>query len=46
MVRFVRRLVECESPSRELEAVNRFVELVADTMAPWSAIRTSPGGQY
>ena len=42
----IRRLVECESPSDDPAAVNRFVELVADTVAPWARVRTFPGGSF
>jgi glutamate carboxypeptidase len=46
MIRLTRQFVECESPSRDRAAVNRLVELAADTLAPLSAIRRHPGGDY
>ena len=39
-------MVECESPSEDAAAVNRFVELVSDTVAPIAKVRTHPGGRY
>jgi glutamate carboxypeptidase len=42
----IRRFVECESPSDSPAAVNRFVEVVADTVAPYAAVRTFPGGRF
>ena len=42
----IRRLVECESPSDDPAAVNRFVELVADTAAPVAKVKTFPGGRF
>jgi len=42
----LRRLVECESPSDDPAAVNRFVELVADTIAPFARVKTVPGGTF
>ncbi len=44
MIRLTRQMVECESPSSDGSAVNRLVDLVADTMAPLSDIRRHPGG--
>lgn len=38
--------MECESPSDAPEAVNRFVELVADTAAPFGKVRTVADGRY
>ncbi len=38
------RFVECESPSDDPAAVNRFVDLVADTVAGYAKVRTYPGG--
>jgi glutamate carboxypeptidase len=35
----IRKLVECESPSDDAAAVNRFVELVADTVAPFAHVK-------
>jgi glutamate carboxypeptidase len=42
----IRQLVECESPSDDREAVNRFVELVADMVSPLARVRTHPGGKF
>jgi glutamate carboxypeptidase len=42
----IRRLVECESPSDDAAAVNRFVELVADTAAPIARVKTHAGGRF
>src|ERR1019366_7380901 len=46
MVATIRRFVECESPSDDASAVSRFVELVADTAAPFAKGRTYPGGKF
>lgn len=45
-IALIRSLVECESPSNDAGAVNRFVELMADTMAPLGKVRTHPGGRF
>jgi glutamate carboxypeptidase len=45
MVALIRQFVECESPSDDDAAVNRFVELVSDTIAPYATVRTFPGGR-
>ena len=45
-VALIRQLVECESPSDSPEGVNRFVELVADTVAPFAKSKTLPGGKF
>ena len=42
----IRRFVECESPSDDPAAVNRFVELVSDTAAPFSSVKTAAGGRF
>jgi glutamate carboxypeptidase len=42
----IRQLVECESPSEDPAAVNRFVELVSDTVAPLARVKTFPGGRF
>ncbi len=39
-------MVECESPSGDASAVNRYVELVSDTVAPMAKVRTHPGGRF
>jgi glutamate carboxypeptidase len=46
MVSTIRRFVECESPSDDPAAVNRFVELVADTVAGVAKVKTLPGGRF
>ena len=40
MVALIRQFVECESPSDDPSAVNRFVELVSDTVAPFAKVKT------
>ena len=42
----VRQFAECESPSDDPAAVNRFVELVSDTMAPMARVKTCHGGRF
>ena len=42
----IRQLVECESPSDNPAAVNRCVELIADTAAPWARLKTVGGGSF
>ena len=44
MIALIRQFVECESPSDDPAAVNRFVELVADTVAPLAKVKTMRGG--
>jgi glutamate carboxypeptidase len=46
MVRLIRQFVECESPSDDPAAVNRFVDLVADTVSPFAAVKTVRGRQF
>jgi glutamate carboxypeptidase len=46
IVRFIRTLVECESPSDDPAAVRRFVELVADTVAGEGRTKVLAGGRY
>src|SRR3954451_19381122 len=46
MAATIRRFVECESPSDDASAVNRFVELVSDTVAPFAKVKTLPGGRF
>jgi glutamate carboxypeptidase len=45
-VALIRQFVECESPSDNQAAVNRFVELVADTVAPFARAKTVSGGKF
>lgn len=42
----IRKFVECESPSDDSAAVNRFVELVSDTVSPIAQVKTFPGRQF
>jgi glutamate carboxypeptidase len=46
MVEQIRQFVECESPSDDPSAVNRFVELVSDTVTPFAKVKTFPGGKF
>ncbi|HWQ55235.1 MAG TPA: M20 family metallopeptidase [Bryobacteraceae bacterium] len=46
IVTLIRQLVECESPSDDAAAVNRFVELVSDTVAPFARVKTVAGGRF
>lgn len=41
---FLRRLVECESPSDDAAAINRFVELFADSVSDIASCKTFGGG--
>jgi glutamate carboxypeptidase len=43
MIELCRELVECESPSDDPAALGRFVELVADRLAPLGKVRIIPG---
>ncbi|MDX1979151.1 MAG: M20 family metallopeptidase [Bryobacteraceae bacterium] len=46
IITFLRQLVECESPSDNPAAVNRFVDLVASRSAGLANVRTFPGGRF
>ena len=46
IIALIRRLVECESPSDDAQAVNRFVDLLAEVLAPLGTVRTFPGGRF
>jgi glutamate carboxypeptidase len=46
IVALLRQFVECESPTDSPEAVNRFADLVADTIAPFAKIKTHSGGKF
>lgn len=46
IIALIRCLVECESPSDNPAAVDRFVELVSDTVSSFAKIRTVAGGEY
>jgi glutamate carboxypeptidase len=45
IIALIRRFVECESPSDTPEALDRFVELVSDTVAPFAQVKTVKGGR-
>jgi glutamate carboxypeptidase len=42
----LRQLVECESPSDDPAAVNRFVDLLSDLTAPYAKLKTVSGGKF
>jgi glutamate carboxypeptidase len=42
----IRQFSECESPSDDPSAVNRFAELVSDSVAPIARIKTVHGGKF
>lgn len=46
IIAFIRELVECESPTVDPRAVNRFVDLLADRIEGASNIVRSPGGRF
>ncbi len=46
IIDFIRELVECESPSDDPAAVNRFVELFTAKVADIATVKTLPGGAY
>ena len=46
LVALIRQFVECESPSDDPAAVNRFVELVSDAAAPFGKVKALPGGRF
>ncbi len=46
IISLTREFVEQESPSGERTALDCFVELLADTLAPFGSVRTCPGGTY
>jgi glutamate carboxypeptidase len=46
IVALIRQFVECESPSDSQNAVNRFVELLSDTLSPMAKVKTYPGGKF
>jgi glutamate carboxypeptidase len=46
IIALIRQFVECESPSDDPAAVNRFVDLVSDTVAPFARVKTHPGGKF
>ena len=46
IVDLIRQFAECESPSDDPAAVNRFVELVSETAAPFARVKTVAGGRF
>ena len=46
IIQLIRELVECESPSDDPAAVNRFVDLVVSKVAGDAKVRTFPGGRF
>ena len=42
----IRKMVECESPSDDPAAVNRFVDLIAETVRDIADVRTFDGGRF
>lgn len=46
IVNFLKDLVECESPSDDAGAVNRFVDLVASRVEGLARVKTFPGGRF
>ncbi len=46
IIDLIRQYAECESPSDDPAAVNRFVELVADSVSPFAKIKTHAGGRF
>ncbi|WP_321474374.1 M20 family metallopeptidase [uncultured Paludibaculum sp.] len=46
IVNFLKDLVECESPSDDAGAVNRFVDLLAARVEGLARVKTFPGGRY
>ncbi len=46
LVKFLRDLVECESPSDDPVAVNRCADLFANSVADIAKVKSVPGGKY
>src|ERR1700693_5939941 len=46
IVALIREMVECESPSDDPAAVNRFVDLLSDIAPSFARIKTVPGGRF
>lgn len=42
----LKKMVECESPSDDPAAVNRFVELLSEMIGPYAKLKTVPGGKF
>ena len=45
VITMIRRFVECESPSDDPVAVNRFVDLLAESVRDIAKVKTFPGGK-
>lgn len=46
LIAFLRQLVECESPSEDAAAIDRFADLFADSVSGLARCRTVSGGRY
>ncbi|MFN7938593.1 MAG: M20 family metallopeptidase [Bryobacteraceae bacterium] len=46
LITLIREMVECESPSDDAAAVNRFVDLMAVRVAGLGNVQTFPGGRF
>jgi glutamate carboxypeptidase len=46
IVALIREMVECESPSDDPAAVNRFVDLLGDVSPSCARLKTVPGGRF
>lgn len=46
IVALIREMVECESPSDDPAAVNRFVDLLGDVAPSFASVKTVPGGRF
>ena len=46
IVALIREMVECESPSDNPAAVNRFVDLLGDVAPSFARVKTVPGGRF
>jgi glutamate carboxypeptidase len=46
IIALIRGMVECESPSDDSRAVDRFVDLVAAAVEPFAAVQMYPGGKF
>jgi glutamate carboxypeptidase len=46
IIALIRQFVECESPSDNPAAVNRFVESIAGAVSPFAQVKTVAGGRF
>jgi glutamate carboxypeptidase len=46
IVALIREMVECESPSDDPAAVNRFVDVLGDAAPAFARVKTVPGGRF